>query len=68
MTDPQRTFLKKLADMPKGRGAFDPEAYEVALRLAEPLIHAGLVKARPLGFSPGFQIMDAGKAYLGGEA
>lgn len=69
MTPESREFLKHLAGQPKGRVGYVAFTWDWAQTMAAESLALGYVKERPLYPRPyGFQITDAGKAYLAGEA
>lgn len=68
MTPESKQFLAYVASQPKGRVAFEPIRFDAARALAEESLEHGYAVFRRLGRRPGFQITEAGKVYLGGEA
>lgn len=63
-----RALLTYIAGQRKGRVGYDLGHFDRAHLFARDLIANGYIKERRLGFEYGFQITEAGKAYLGGEA
>jgi len=63
-TPTERKFLDLLAAQPQGRCGFRPIKFEEALREFQGLLDEGLIRERHLGSNPGFQLTDAGRAYL----
>jgi hypothetical protein len=62
-----KQFLRYVASQPKGRVGYPMGKYAEAATLAGECLERGLVKERRFFDGLGFQITDAGKAYLAGE-
>jgi hypothetical protein len=67
MTPIERAFLERLAGMKQGRCSYSVLMRGEAMEIAGGLIEGGYVKERDLGFSPGLQVTDKGREYLGGQ-
>lgn len=63
-TPTERKFLEILAGQPQGRCGFRQIKFDEALREFKGLIDDGLIRERRLGSNPGFQLTEAGRAYL----
>lgn len=61
-------LLKFIAARPKGRVSYALLRRDEIMPYAQDLLTAGLIRERRLGYDEGFQITEAGKARLGGEA
>lgn len=66
MTPIERAFLERLNGFRSGRCGWPVTTYEHALLEFTPLIREGYVRERRYHRSPGFQITDKGREYLGG--
>jgi hypothetical protein len=63
-TPAEKQFLALLGTLHQGRCGFRPVAYEKARREFGGLLDDGLIRERRLGSNPGFQLTEAGRAYL----
>lgn len=68
MTPEAAALLKMIAGRKQGRVSFSLLERDRAMAFAGPLLDAGLIRERRLGFDQGFQISEAGRAYLAGES
>ena len=63
-TPAEKQFLALLGTLHQGRCGFRPVPFEKARNEFSGLLEDGLIKERHLGSNPGFQLTDAGRAYL----
>lgn len=66
MTPVESKFLRFLASQRQGRAGYSLTARDEIIPHIQGLIDSGMVKERRFGDGPGFQLLDAGKEYLGG--
>lgn len=66
MTDQERIFLAELHRRPRGRIGYEPVDYDWAAEFAADLLANGLIKHRRFEGRLGFQITEAGRAWVGG--
>jgi hypothetical protein len=69
VTRETRQFLTFIGSQPKGRIGYPMDKWDEAQALAGEALRLGFVKHRPLWpHKNGFQLTDAGKAWIAGEA
>lgn len=62
-----RQFLKYVASQDKGRVPYTLIERERAYAIAKECLAAGYIRHRRMSYAEGYQITEAGKAFLGGE-
>lgn len=67
-TELEKQFLAELAKRHQGRCGYSAEDFDKARPHLVGLIDDGLIRERRLGLNLGFQITEAGRAYVAGEA
>lgn len=63
-----RALLTLVSQQRKGRISYALLQRDQVMQFADPLLNAGYIEHRRLGYDEGFQITEAGREYLAGEA